>query len=461
MSLEIFKDMNDELISHLNYKNPRTASYIIERNSCSFHAIGGNVYKPTSGVRLLRFNIAAEDFLDPSTLRIMFDIVNTAEPVSTGSQRNLYPVSPAHGWFSRARLLSRGQVVEDISQYNRVHEMFNMFKSPGASEDDMLESMLGDYKTSGPVIKELSGIPRGERQTVLFKPLFGLLSQSKYISLKYSPLTIELELDSDEYANIIKPNSASIYDGAYTMEATTGSFEIQNCMIRADIIKIDSELQNKYDDHLMSGGAISLPYTTYHSQVLKILGTSFTINLSRSLTYLTRVYASFLRATETTMNPPNFWTKPHNCFYHTLRINNSLLGGNVPYYRDKYDIIQNCQLQIGSKLIPDYPMKSSSEAFYFLKKAFNLNTVFNNHVHSFNITAREYLDHKFVIVFDTEKINGHVASFTGMNVKNGEQITLKMDLQTAELERNPEDCHIVLEAEQVLEIKGSYVRVAD
>jgi len=153
MSLEIFKDMNDELISHLNYKNPKTASYIIERNSCSFHAIGGNVYKPTSGVRLLRFNIAAEDFLDPSTLRIMFDIVNTAEPVSTGSQRNLYPVSPAHGWFSRARLLSRGQVVEDISQYNRVHEMFNMFKSPGASEDDMLESMLGDYKTSGPVIK--------------------------------------------------------------------------------------------------------------------------------------------------------------------------------------------------------------------------------------------------------------------------------------------------------------------
>jgi len=83
-----------------------------------------------------------------------------------------------------------------------------MFKSPGASEDDMLESMLGDYKTSGPVIKELSGILRGERQTVLFKPLFGLLSQSKYISLKYSPLTIELELDSDEYANIITPNSA-------------------------------------------------------------------------------------------------------------------------------------------------------------------------------------------------------------------------------------------------------------
>ena len=159
------------------------------------------------------------------------------------------------------------------------------------------------------------------------------MSQSKYISLKYSPLTIELELDSDEYANSITPKSGSNYDTTYIMEATTGSFEIQNCMVRADIVKIDSELQNKYDDHLMSGGSISLPYTTYHSQVLKIVGTNFTINLSRSLTYLTRVYVSFLRAAETTINPADFWMKPHNCFYHTLRINNSILGGNVPFYR--------------------------------------------------------------------------------------------------------------------------------
>ena len=66
-----------------------------------------------------------------------------------------------------------------------------------------------------------------------------------------------------------------------------------------------------------------------------------------------------------------------------------------------------------------------------------------------------------MIVFDTEKVNGHVASFTGMHVKNGEQITLKMQLQTEKPTYNPDDVHIVLEAEQILEIKGSYVRVAD
>ena len=102
----------------------------------------------------------------------------------------------------------------------------------------------------------------------------------------------------------------------------------------------------------------------------------------------------------------------------------------VSLYSKKEDIVQSCQLQIGSKLIPDYPMQSSTEAFYFLKKAFNLSTVFNNHVRSLDIRGKEYVDHKFIIAFDTEKINGHVASFTGRNVKNGEQITLKMQMQS-------------------------------
>ena len=48
-----------------------------------------------------------------------------------------------------------------------------------------------------------------------------------------------------------------------------------------------------------------------------------------------------------------------------------------------------------------------------------------------------------------------------MNVKNGDQITLKMTLPSQAIANNPEDCHIVLESEQVLEVKGSYVRVAD
>ena len=92
-------------------------------------------------MRLIRFNIATEDLIDPNTIRVQFDIVNTDSDGKT-----LIPVSPPHGFFSRARLLSRGVVVEDISNYNRVHEMLEMLKSAGTAHDDMMESFLTQYE---------------------------------------------------------------------------------------------------------------------------------------------------------------------------------------------------------------------------------------------------------------------------------------------------------------------------
>ena len=72
-----------------------------------------------------------------------------------------------------------------------------------------MESSLYDYKKGGE-IQTIYGNQEGERQIVLFKPAFGLLNQPKYISLKYSPLTIELDFDSDETANIVTPDAAAI-----------------------------------------------------------------------------------------------------------------------------------------------------------------------------------------------------------------------------------------------------------
>lgn len=79
---------------------------------------------------------------------------------------------------------------------------------------------------------------------------------------------------------------------------------------------------NKYDDHFMSGGFINLRYTTYHSQIMKIVGApSFNVNLSRALTYLRRIYATFIKAATvgTGANPSDFWVKSYNTSYHSLR----------------------------------------------------------------------------------------------------------------------------------------------
>lgn len=84
------------------------------------------------------------------------------------------------------------------------------------------------------------------------------------------------------------------------------------------------------------------------------------------------------------------------------------------------DIVQSAQLQVGNRLYPDYRIQRNSEAFYFLKML-NSNAIFNNHTNSSNMKGNESLDLKFVIAFDRKTRNGHVASFTGLNVKHGEK----------------------------------------
>ena len=77
-----------------------------------------------------------------------------------------------------------------MSQYNRVHEMFTLFKTSAAAQNGLMESGLFEYNKAsvtytapftGQQIKELYGIASSGKyyRTVLFKPIFGLLNQKK------------------------------------------------------------------------------------------------------------------------------------------------------------------------------------------------------------------------------------------------------------------------------------------
>ena len=79
-----------------------------------------------------------------------------------------------------------------------------------------------------------------------------------------------------------------------------------------------------------------------------------------------------------------------------------------------------CQLQVGSKVYPEYPIRCLSEAFYQLRKTLGIH-VGNE---SINMEAREYRSHMFVLGFDLEKVLG--SSFTGYNSKSGDLLTINM-----------------------------------
>ena len=124
----------------------------------------------------------------------------------TGGVKELRPLGGPHSFFKRMRVLCNGQIVEDIDDYNRVHEMFSVLTAADSRENVSSEGFgenwnLRNWSTLNTT--NFKGIDSGESQTVLFKPLSGLLNQAKYLPLRYAPLTIELELVSDATTPIV------------------------------------------------------------------------------------------------------------------------------------------------------------------------------------------------------------------------------------------------------------------
>ncbi len=108
-----------KLIDGLSFKMNSAASYLVDRRSVTFHPQGSNMYRPTSGTKLIRILLTGDNWLDPSSLRVMFTLTN--EEVT--ATKRLRPLSGPWLFFRRMRILCAGQLVEDIDQYNSIHQI--------------------------------------------------------------------------------------------------------------------------------------------------------------------------------------------------------------------------------------------------------------------------------------------------------------------------------------------------
>ncbi len=118
------------------------------------------------------------------------------------------------------------------------------------------------------------------------------------------------------------------------------------------------------------------------------------------------------------------------------------------------------QLQIGSKLFPEYPIRSHNEAYYQLCKTLGVQA---SALHNFDISAREYRLSKFVLGTDWEKLLD--AGFTGINIWAGDMMSVKLKYTSKGIAvDNIYPCladrlHIILHSEQILELRDSSCQV--
>ena len=80
---------------------------MVDRRHCTFHTEGSNSYSASNGTHVLNFILNGEGWLDPSTVRLMFDVVNTDGDIA----KTLKPIGYCHGFFRRLRLSVRGRII--------------------------------------------------------------------------------------------------------------------------------------------------------------------------------------------------------------------------------------------------------------------------------------------------------------------------------------------------------------
>jgi hypothetical protein len=196
----------------------------------------------------------------------------------------------------------------------------------------------------------------------------------------------------------------------------------------------------------MGAKTINIVYNTFISTLQTVVAAETQINVSRSLSKMKSVFVSldkgFTGDRKTHYN--KFW---NNLWSPNAGVSST---GVLTHNGEKFS---HFQLQIGSKLFPEYPIKTHAEAFYSLRKALGIQA---NNLHSIDIDGNEYRNNKFIVGIDTEKLLG--LSFTGMNTRNNLMtVHLKTQINAFKADR----MHIILLAEQIVELGDSGCMVYD
>jgi hypothetical protein len=137
---------------------------------------------------------------------------------------------------------------------------------------------------------------------------------------------------------------------------------------------------------------------------------------------------------------------------------------NRGLYRFLHKTEVELQLQVGAKLFPEIPIRSSQESYYHLRKS--LGSHQPGSAYAFNIADREYRSFKFINAFDCEKQTN--VGFSGLNTRAGDLITIKglnlrrvYDNGAAAPNSTPDFIHTTLEYDAILSISDAGVTVLE
>ena len=344
---------NDEILESLTYRLAPTSEYIQQRRMSRFYPSGASSYSSNT-TQVARIELkGAGGFLDMSTLKIAFRLVNTHQTLPIILAGGVYSL------ISRIRVFCQGSLVEDVSHYGRVHHLFSELLAP--TNWRVMNAIESNLKATlpahgfPPAVSEV--ISPGEYATVLFTPsALGVANCKKLWPIELAPLSLEITFAHPDDAVIAHA------DDHPQQSWPSKDYVINNLHLQCSQLIVDSALMNSFKNMLSSGRSLSIAIQTCFTQahIHAANSSSAQISMVRALSKLGLLFVTYNTSANGELNHEVVGFANPSLF-------ETQNGPQTEWIHREYTL--ETQVQLDSFLYPETKMDSFGEHFAKLQEA--------------------------------------------------------------------------------------------
>jgi hypothetical protein len=206
-----------------------------------------------------------------------------------------------------------------------------------------------------------------------------------------------------------------------------------NCMLHADVLRVDDEMMQSYSKFILSGKNLLIPFKTTSVVQMSVSGPDYELAVPRQFARLNAVWVTFNRSAS--------WTAV-------------LKDGNHFYFPSASQNTVEASCQVGDKKIPEHTYKSLSQFIYRYQKATGLD---KSASHSATVSRQSFADSNWITVFDLETVPS--PNHSGLNTSAGSIVISFKHVGTSAADY-PTQAVITLFYDSIAEIGDSGVSVS-
>ena len=383
------------LLDSLSFVLPPASTSVVDRRQhVRAYPTSASTLSP-NGTRTCRIRLGGDDFVDSSSIRLVYTIKNL------DGTNSLVPLTGPWGCWSQVYLRSNGVELDNIPHYGRFHQQFgwNHLQQSEQFGEAAICGMNGSWATTDQGNQPSMGtIAKSASYTVMHKMYLSLFSSQKMLPTRYCPLELEITVGN------------TVSDWLDTSTGKSSTFSINNVQVLYDAYIVDETVSESFYKALLASRVLTIPTMTVYQTVQSIPGgnTSFSFAAVRAFSRLSHVWLTFRktggRSSEflcPTTITGNSGRTPE------LSDSNAAGAPNSP----------SARLSIGPHFWPDpQPANNIPELYYMFQKALPGVP---------NITRDNYQTNCFTICFDVRKVPSDPTS--AISTRSGD--LLRVDLQ--------------------------------